>query len=143
VREKKSHELVGAVIGNIIGLAVLNTVILWRPFTHGVILDTWVSILWAANLSLIVQVAGHAMLAFYRPARFYAFVEMVFAGLGLLSVIVFFLVFPIDFSAISLPALNTVTRIALWCGMAGSAIATIVWLVRMLAGHDYAEAAAR
>ncbi len=143
MKEKKTHELVGSLIGNLVGLALVNSVLLWRSLTQGVVLATWVDILWAANLSLIVQVAGRAILAFYRPARFYSFMEMAIAGLGLLGVIVFYIVFPLDFGAIHMAGINTAVKIALWVGMAGGAIGTIVWLVRFVAGHQYAGAEAR
>lgn len=143
MKEKKAGELVGAVVGNIIALAVINTVLLWRQHTQGVILESWVSILWAANLSLIVQLAGNAILAFYRPARFYSFLQLVFAALGLLSIFVFYSVFPLDFAAISLSWINTLVRVVLWVGMAGTAIAIVVWLVRFFGVSDYKSAAAR
>ena len=137
MKEKKTHELVGSLIGNLVGLAVVNSVLLWRPLTHGVVLSSWVDVLWAANLSLLVQVAGRAVLAFYRPAGFYAFMEMVIAALGLVGVIVFYEVFPLDFGAVGEPWLNTAVKIVLWVGMAGAAIGTVVWLVRLLAGRGY------
>jgi hypothetical protein len=42
-----------------------------EDFRHGVVLDTWMSILWAANLSLVAQIVGNIVLSAYRPARAY------------------------------------------------------------------------
>jgi hypothetical protein len=137
MKEKRSGDFIGSIVGDILGLAIVNTVIIWRQYTQGVILESWVAILWAANLSLLVQVAGNLVLTFYRPPRFYAFMEMLFTGLGLLSTIVFFTVFPLDFSRIVGPWLNTTLKVVLAIGMAGAVVGVIVWLVRLVAGTEY------
>jgi len=142
MKEKRTGELVGSIIGNIIALAIVNSVLLWRQYTHGVILESWVDILWAANLSFLVQIAGSLILAFYRPARLYAFMELLFSMAGLLSVIVFFMVFPLDFSLLVGSWLNTLLRVLMIVGMAGAAIGVIVWLVRFIAGREYGAARA-
>ncbi len=97
MKEKKTIGFVGAIIGAIIGLVIVNTVPLWSHLTNGVILDSWVNILWAANLSMVVQIIGNFILAVYRPARLYSFLQAIFSAVGLLSLIVFFNVFPLDF----------------------------------------------
>jgi len=142
MKEKRTGELVGSVFGNLLALAIVNTVIIWRQYTHGVVLESWVNVLWAANLSLIVQLGGNLVLAFYRPAGLYAFMEMAFAGLGLVSLIVFFIVFPLDFSVVAGPWLNTLARVLIVLGMAGSCIGTLVWLVRLVSGREYSAVSA-
>jgi hypothetical protein len=142
MKEKRTGELVGSIIGNIVAIVIVNSVLFWRQYTHGVVLDSWVDILWAANLSFLVQIAGNLILAFYRPPRLYAFMELLFSAAGLVSVIVFFIVFPLDFSRIVGPWLNTLLRVVMIVGIGGGAIGVIVWLVRFIAGRDYAPARA-
>jgi hypothetical protein len=142
MKEKRTGELVGSIIGNVFVLVIVNSVLLWRQYTHGVVLETWVDILWAANLSCLVQIAGSLILAFYRPPRLYAFFELLFSVAGLLSVAVFFIVFPLDFSLVVGPWLNTLLRVVMIVGIGGAAIGVIVWLVRFIAGRDYSPAKA-
>ncbi len=137
MKEKRTGEFAGSIFGNILALAIVNTVIIWRQYTHGVVLESWVDILWAANLSLVVQLGGSLILAFYRPAGFYAFMEMLFAGFGLVSLIVFFIVFPLDFSVVVGPWLNTLVKVLIVLGMAGTSIGVLVWMVRLVSGKPY------
>jgi hypothetical protein len=142
VKEKRTGELVGSIVGNVIAIVIVNSVLLWRQYTHGVVLESWVDILWAANLSFLVQIAGTLLLALYRPARLYALMELLFSMAGLLSVIVFYIVFPLDFSLLVGPWLNTLLRVVMIVGIGGAAIGVIVWLVRFIAGKDYSAAPA-
>ena len=137
MREKKTSEFVGAVIGGIIGLVVVNSVPLWRHLTNGIVLQSWVGILWAANLSLIVQMIGNTFLAIYRQARLYSFIQAIMAVVGLVSVVVFYRVFPLDFSQVVGNWLNILFKGVLILGIFGSGIAIIVHLVRVLAGTQY------
>jgi hypothetical protein len=142
MKEKRTGEFVGAIVGNVFAIAIVNSVLLWRQYTHGVILESWVDILWAANLSFLVQIVGNLILSFYRPPRLYAFFELLFSIAGLVSVIVFWIVFPLDFSLLVGSWLNVLLRVAMIVGMGGAAIGVIVWLVRFIAGRDYSTAKA-
>lgn len=137
MREKKASEFVGAVIGAIIGLVVVNSVPLWRSLTNGVVLESWGKILWAADLSLITQMVANTFLAIYRPARLFSFFQAVVAAAGLISVIVFYQVFPLDFSQVVGNWLNVLTRVLLVLGIVGSALAVMVHLVRSVIGTQY------
>jgi hypothetical protein len=137
MKEKHTPELIGEFIGAIIGLVVVNSFAYWRGWTHGVVLDSWVNILWAANLSLITQLAGYAILVVYRPARLYSFIEMLMAATGLISVVVFYQVFPVDFSQLVGSWLNVLLRVVMILGIIGSAIAILVHLIRTVAGTQY------
>ena len=137
MREKKIADLVVAIISGILGLVIVNTVPLWLHLTHGVILASWTSVLWAANLSMIAQIAGNLFLAIYRPARLYSLIQAVIAIAGLVSVIVFYQVFPLDFSQIAAGWLNILTRAALIVGMAGTALGIIIYMVRAVIGTQY------
>ncbi len=140
MKQKSTGELIGGMVAAIVMIALVNSVLLWRHLTHGVVLESWVDILWAANLSLVLQVAGNLLLAFFRPPRLYSFLQAVFAAAGLVSVIVFYIVYPLDFSRIVGDWLDSAVRIALIVGMAGSAIAVVVHLVRFALGRPYQAA---
>jgi hypothetical protein len=132
MRERRTGEFIGAAVFTIIMIVLMNSAPVWRPWTQGVVLPRWSDILWAANLSLAAQVIGNLLLASYRPPWFLALMQTVFAAGGLLSVIVFLIVFPLDFSQVVGEWLNTLVRLALMVGIAGSAIALVVNLVRFL-----------
>ena len=140
MKAKKNLEFIGAIIGAILGLAIVNTVPLWSRLTHGVILDSWVNILWAANLSMFAQIVGNGMLAVYRPARLYSLVQGIMAAAGLVSVIVFFNVFPLDFSQVIGSWLNVLTKAALILAMFGTSIGVIVYMVRAVIGTQFTPA---
>ncbi len=139
MKERRTGDYVGSIIGNAVALVLVNLILVWRPWTRGVVLESWVDILWAADLSLVIQIVGNLVLAFYRPRGLDASLQVVFTGAGLLSLIVFYLVFPLDFSVIVGEWLNLTVRIVLIVGMVGTAIGVIVQLVRLLTGR-YARA---
>jgi hypothetical protein len=141
MKEKSTGDYVGAVVCNVIFLVFMNTVLLWRQYTQGVILESWADILWAANVSLGVQIIGNFLLCFFRPAWFSALMRAGFAAAGLLSVIVFFIVFPLDFSRLVGAWLNTLLKVLLMVGMAGTVAGFLVELVRFIRGA--AQAAVR
>ncbi len=141
MKEKRTGELVAGIIGNILAIVIINTALLWRQWTHGVVLESWVDILWAANLSLLVQIAGNLILVFYRPPRAYWLFQALFAAVGLVSLIVFYIVFPLDFSQLVGIWLNTLLKIIMIIGMIGTLIGFVVHLVRLVLGKPYAETA--
>ena len=137
MKEKKTSEFIGNVIGAIIGLVIVNSVPFWLHLTHGVILETFSTILWAANLSMITQIVGNISLAIYRPARLFNFIQAIMAVAGLVSVIVFYVVFPLDFSQVVGNWLNILTKAALILAMFGTAVGIIIYLVRAVIGTPY------
>jgi hypothetical protein len=139
MKEKKTMEFIGGIIGAIGGLVVVNTVPLWSHLTHGVILESWVKILWAANLSMVAQIIGNLVLAVYRPARLYSLVQGILAIAGLVSVIVFFNVFPLDFSQVVGSWMNIFLKAVLILAMFGTAVGILVNLVRAVIGTPYAN----
>lgn len=143
MKEKRTAEFVGSVIGNLIVIAIINTALLWRRYTNGVVLESWADILWAANLSLVVQIIGNILLAMYRPARVYSFIQACFTAAGLLSIIVFYIVFPLDFSLVVGNWLNTLARAVLIVAMGGASIGLVVNLARAASGAQYASGEAK
>jgi len=140
MKEKKTAEFIGAIIGAVIGMTFVNSVLFWRQYTDGVILKSWADILWAANLSMMVQILGNFVLAFYRPARLYWLLQGIIAIAGLISVIVFFNVFPLDFSQVGAGWLNILTKVAMIAAMFGTSIGILVYLVRTVLGTQYKPA---
>jgi hypothetical protein len=59
---------------------------------------------------------------------------------GLVSVIVFFIVLPLDFSQIGVGWLNTLLKAILIAGMAGTSIGVVVHVSRAASGAQYAPA---
>jgi hypothetical protein len=139
MKEKRTGDFVGAVVVNIIVCVILNTLLLWRQWTQGVILESWIDILWAANISLGVQIVGNLLLAFYHPPRLQALMRALFAAAGLLSAIVFFIVFPIDFSRLVGEWLNTLLKVLLMIGIGVSLIAFVVEFVRFILGRPIVQ----
>jgi hypothetical protein len=134
MKEKKTAELTVSSIANVIGIVLFNTVPIWRQYTQGVVLEDFVRILWAANISFLVQLAGNVSLMFYKPPRFAAFVRIVTTSAALLSMIVFYALFPLDFSHVGVAWLNTVLRVVLIVSIAGTAVALIVQMIQLAAG---------
>jgi hypothetical protein len=130
VREHRTGEYAWSVFGNVVALVVVNMVLLWRPWTRGVVLESWVDFLWAADLSIALQIVGNLVLAFYRPAWLDALMRVLFSAAGLLSLIVFWIVFPLDFSALVGEWLNLLLRVCLAIGMVATAIVGVVQMVR-------------
>jgi hypothetical protein len=137
MKEKKPIEFAVAGAVNVILLVGVNAWRLWQPWTRGVILDNFGEILWAANLSLIVQILGNVMLIFFRPPRLYSFLQAVFAAVGFVSLVVTYRVFPLDFSPVVGSWMNLLFKWVLIIGMVGSSIGIVVHLIRTLTGTAY------
>jgi hypothetical protein len=132
MREKKTGDYVGAVVANVIVLVFVNTLLLWRQSTQGIVLESWADVLWALDASLGAQIAGNFLLCFYRPQWFSAIIRAFLAAAGLMSIIVFYVVFPLDFSHVVGAWLNALMKIVLIVGMAGSVIGIVIELVRFI-----------
>ncbi len=131
-RERSKGDYAGAVVGNLVGLVIFNLYPVWRPWTHGVVTEDWVRILWAADLSFVAQICGNLILLIVSPRWLARLMELVFAVTGLLSLAVFYAVFPLDFSRIVGEWLNLLFRVILLVGLAGVSIGVIVSLVRLI-----------
>jgi hypothetical protein len=76
---------------------------------------------------------------FHRPPRFAALVQILTTSAGLLSLVVFFSVFPLDFSQIGIAWVNSALKVVLIAGMAGAALALVVQAVQLAAGWQRFE----
>jgi len=134
MREKRTGELTGSAVGNAVCAVLFNTFPLWRQFTQGVVLDDFIRVLWAVNLSVLVQMAGSLSMIFYRPPRFAAVAQILGTAAALVSMIVFYVVFPLDFSVVGAAWANSVLRVALIAGMVGAGIGLLVQMGQLAVG---------
>ena len=139
MKEKTRGELTASTIANVIGIVLFNTVPIWRQYTQGVVLEDFVRILWAANISFLVQLAGNVSLMFYRPPRFAALVKILTTSAALLSLIVFFVVFPLDFSQVGVAWVSSALKVVLIVSMGGTGLALIVQIIQLGGGWQRFE----
>ena len=120
--ERRAGNYVGAVIGSVIAIIVVNMLPNWNL---RFITDDFAAVLWALNLSLIAQIAVNAVLILFHP-RFLHYAAKVGLGLvSLLAIIILVTVFPFDFSHVG-NWIGTVLRIVLYIGLAGTAVSIVV-----------------
>ncbi len=134
MKEKTTGDLTASVICNAVFAVACNTFPLWRQYAQGVVLDDFMRVLWAVNLSLLVQIAGSLSMIFYRPPRFAAAAQIIQTAAGMLSLIVFYVVFPLDFSVVGVAWVNSLLRVVMIAGMAGAGIAFVVQVAQLAAG---------
>jgi len=132
-RENRLGSYIAGVIVDGGLLYVMNSLPAWNvPF----LLGSYREILWAVNLSLTVQLGLNVALIFYHPLFFHYLGQAVMSAAGALALVVVARVFPIDLAAIGLsafPWINLVARVALLAAAVGSAVGTLVNLVRFFA----------
>lgn len=130
------HERPNSPAGYIVS-AVLNGVFLWvmhklpewKPFF---LLPSYDLVLWAIDMSLIVQIALNIVLVFFHPLFFHYLSQAVFSLVGLVASVVILKVFPVDFSHRLGEWANVGFRIVLIVAIVGSAIGVIVNFVRFI-----------
>jgi len=110
-------------------LWVMNQLLVWKPFF---LLDSYAQVLWAINMSLIVQIALNLVLVFFHPRFFHYLAQTVFNLVSIVSLAWIVYVFPVDFSSRLGDWFNLVFRIVLIIGIVGSAIGGITNFVRFL-----------
>lgn len=116
-----------SVIFNIILLIVLNKIPDWNIVF---ITSSYPDILRAVNMTLIVHIVGNVILIFIHPLFTHHLANAVFSVFSLIAAWVIFSVFPFDFSEIVGAWLNTLIRVCLIIGIAGSAISIVVHVVK-------------
>jgi hypothetical protein len=120
--------LVSAAVNGLL-LWVVNRLPIWKPFF---LLDSYGEVLWALNMSFIVQIVLNIVLIFFHPLFFHYLANVVFSLVSIVSLAVLLQVFPVDFSARLGQWANLAFRIVLIVGLAGSAIGGAVYFVRFL-----------
>ena len=121
-------------LANYIVSAVINAVFLFLvnkipDWNLAFIAGTYPNVLWALNLSLIVQIAGNFLLIFYHPMVLHHVGNVLFSIFGFIALIVVYTVFPFYLPELRSSWLPTLLRIVMIVGMVGTGIAAIVHLV--------------
>jgi hypothetical protein len=124
---RRITDYIFATIFNIAFLVVVNKVPDWNIVF---ITDSFPDILWAVNTSLAVSIAGNLILIFFHPRFLHHLLNAVFSIFGILVLSVILSVFPFDFSELVDEWLNILIRIVLIIGIVGSAIGTVVHVVK-------------
>ena len=114
---------------NAVMLWVMNQLPVWKPFF---LLDSYSEVLWAINMSLIVQIILNLVLIFFHPLFFHHLIQTVFSLVSIIALLWIVQVFPLDFSSRLGDWFNLVFRIVLIIGIVGSAIGGITNFVRFL-----------
>jgi hypothetical protein len=132
----RDHEPVRSPIGYLVSAAidgallwVVHRLPFWKPFF---LLDSYGEVLWALDMSLIVQIVLNVVLIFFHPLFFHYLANVVFSLVSIVSLSVLLQVFPVDFSARLGHWANTLFRVVLIVGLVGSAIGGAVHFVRFL-----------
>jgi hypothetical protein len=105
----------------------MNQLPVWKPYF---LLDSYADVLWAINMSLIVQIVLNLVLVFFHPLFFHYLAQTVISLVSFISLLWIVQVFPLDFSSRPGDWLNLVIRIVLIVGLVGTAIGGITNLVR-------------
>jgi hypothetical protein len=121
-----SGYIVSAVLNGVF-LWVMNQLPLWKPFF---LLDSYSEVLWAINMSLIVQIVLNLVLIFFHPLFFHHLIQTVFSLVSIVALVWIVRIFPVDFSARLGGWFNTLFRIVLIVALVGTVIGGITNLVR-------------
>ncbi len=128
IKPGKKSDYVGAVIGNLISLFLVNNIPNWHlPF----ITSDWLTVLWIMNLSIGAQIIGNALLFVYDADWFRELVKGGMEVLGLISLYVFYTIYPLNFAAFSgLAWVDLVIQIAMVISMVVVVISLIFRAIR-------------
>ena len=125
-KDRSAGTYIAGVAANAIVLFLVNQAADWNlPF----LTDGYTAVLWALNLSILVQIAGNAILIFIHPRFLHYLAQAAFNVVSVLAIIILAAVFPFDFSFIA-GVINTITRIALIVGAVATGISAVVNLFR-------------
>lgn len=131
--ERSIGAYVGAIVANGILLFVVNKVPSWNL---GFITGEYPAVLWAMNLSLLVQIGGSFALIFFHPRLLHHLANVVFNGFSLLALVIVLTVFPISFAA---QWGNTVARVVLIVAIVGTSIGAVTHVFKAIGGLVFAR----
>jgi hypothetical protein len=129
VREKSRVSVRVGLVANLVGLALVNTWLLWQPWTHGLVTGEFSRVVLAADLAIGVQIVGDGLLlrtadpATYR--RIAAAADVASRATGLASLAMFLRVYPLALGDADGPL-----RVALGVATFGVVVALVVALLR-------------
>lgn len=122
-------EYIGAVVFNTIFLYVLNRLPDWHV---PLITARWREVLWAVNLSLVVQIVGNFALIFYHPRLMHHQMHIAFSIVSAIAVYTVFRVFPFDFSIIPVAWFDRFFRVVLLIALGGTILGGVVHTLKLL-----------
>lgn len=121
--QRRPAAYAAAIVANIVMVWVVNAIPGWNwPF----ITADFPAVLWAANLSLGMQIAGNALLLFLHPRFVHHLVQAVLNAVSLLALIIVVTVYPFDFNSVLADAGDTVARVILYVAIGGTVIGILV-----------------
>jgi hypothetical protein len=120
--------VVSAVL-NAVMLWVMNQLPVWKPFF---LLDSYLDVLWAINMSLIVQIILNLVLVFFHPLFFHHLTQTVFSLLSFIALLWIVRVFPLDFSSRLGDWFNVLFRVVLIVALVGTLIGGITHFVKFI-----------
>lgn len=133
VKERGPLGFALAAIINFLALLAVNAHEVWRPWLGGVVTDAFSQVIWAANLSCMVQIFGNLILYASSPWWLRRLMELAFTIASLISLIVFYRVFPLALERFG-ELVVVLGHLVLFLGIVGTAIAIFVTLVRLASG---------
>ena len=119
----------GYVVSVLVNAAMLYAINVWPgwdtvPFLTG---DT-VDVLDLVNASIVVTLAANVVYLFRDPPRLKALGDLVTTAVGLLAMVALWRIYPLDLTS----GWDTVARVLLAVGIAGSVIAIVVAITRFV-----------
>jgi hypothetical protein len=120
---------VASAVMNAIMLWVMNQLPVWKPFF---LLDTYSDVLWAINMSLIVQIILNLVLIFFHPLFFHHLIQTVFSLVSIIALLWIVQVFPLDFSSRLGDWFNILFRVVLIVALVGTLIGGITHFVKFI-----------
>jgi hypothetical protein len=120
---------VASAVLNAVMLWVMNQLPVWKPFF---LLDSYSEVLWAINMSLIVQIILNLVLIFFHPLFFHHLIQTVFSLVSIIALLWIVQVFPLDFSSRLGDWFNVLFRVVLIVALVGTLIGGITHFVKFI-----------
>lgn len=134
VKERGPLGFAVAAIFNFFILLLANAHELWRPWFGGVVTDAFSQVVWAIDLTCLVQIIGNLVLYVRSPWWLRRVVDLVFAVAGLVGAIVMYRVFPFSLERFG-DLVVVLAHVVLFLGIFGTSVAIFVNLVKIASGE--------
>ncbi len=128
-RPNRPSGYIASAVFNGVALWVMNQLPVWKPFF---LLDSYADVLWAINMSLIVQIVLNLVLIFFHPLFFHHLIQTVFSLVSIVAMVWILRVFPVNFSVRLGDWANWLFRIVLIVALIGTLIGGITHFVRFI-----------
>ncbi|BDZ68657.1 hypothetical protein [Methanobacterium ferruginis] len=125
-KEAKTSEFIGAIIGNIIILYIVNSLLSWNL---SFIAPSFQDVLWIFNLSLSATIIANIIFLLYHPGWFRSIIQIILNILGFWVCYFLYTIFPFTFSQIIFAYF---LKFALIVAMIVIVIASLVEVVKLI-----------